>query len=840
MSDTLRITGLASGLDVDGIVKQLMKAENIRLDKLKQERQLTEWRQELYRDLIGDLNLFKSTYFDVLKSDTYMLSSKNYSSFDVKSSDNTNAVTASTVAGAAAGSYKISVAHLAEKAEFTGSVYVNTAEAPNSVTFPINIVQGKNDKLTIQGSTGNIDITLTARTYKNMSELMSEINSKLASTPDGSGKLSDSIGTVLKDDKIYLLKKVTISDNTNLTLKLSSDYNATIKTGGNYTLAQIASQINSQISSIKDADGNKLPDGTKAELSSDGTSIEIKDKDGTVLGYVYNGAGKLTSSTALVSSTGSTDASVSDPIVSGGILSYSKEILSGVNDKLTIKIGSATTINVTLSNNAIYSDPASTQSEILQALADDIHSQLPDTSTFDVVADTVNNRIKFVSKTNEQVIISGSAAGTIGLPSYYEAGMSSYDKMSNIVSGPVEFTVNGQTFRYDFDSDTDSGTGDTAVVGAKNMSISDIMSDISSKANVSITYSQLTRQFTLTSKDTGEAQVIVDTKDVSGNFLQTILGQSQISDASGYMSDGTTKLQGQNAVVTITEPNSTGITISKPTNSFTVDGVNYTLNNQPEGEVTFTLTANANNTYDKIKAFIDKYNEIIDKINDKLSEKRDYDYMPLTDDQKEEMEEDQITKWEEKAKQGLLRGESALENMLSDMRKAFYEKVEGAGIYLTDIGLSTSSDTLERGKIVIDETKLKEAIQNNPDRVADLFMKSSDIPYSVDGKSEGRYKEEGIFQRINDILQDNLRTLRDSNGNKGILLEKAGIKGDFSEYNNLLTEELDRQDKKIDELIDKLIDKENRYYLQFSRLESAMSQLNAQSNWLTSQLGMSN
>ena len=159
------------------------------------------------------------------------------------------------------------------------------------------------------------------------------------------------------------------------------------------------------------------------------------------------------------------------------------------------------------------------------------------------------------------------------------------------------------------------------------------------------------------------------------------------------------------------------------------------------------------------------------------------------------MTEKEIEKWEEKAKQGLLKGDTYLDTMLSKMRAAFFDPVKrnfsdnpydtnNIGIRLTDIGLSTSSDISQRGKIIIDEAKLKEALKNNPDKVAELFTKrsTSQPSYRADMSSTDRnqrYQELGIFQRINDILQDYVRTTRDSNGKKGKLLEKAGIKGIF-------------------------------------------------------------
>ena len=47
----MRIAGLASGMDIDSIVKNLMAAERMPLDKLKQKKQILEWQRDDYRAL---------------------------------------------------------------------------------------------------------------------------------------------------------------------------------------------------------------------------------------------------------------------------------------------------------------------------------------------------------------------------------------------------------------------------------------------------------------------------------------------------------------------------------------------------------------------------------------------------------------------------------------------------------------------------------------------------------------------------------------------------------------------------------------------------------------------
>src|SRR5690606_8962365 len=118
-----------------------------------------------------------------------------------------------------------------------------------------------------------------------------------------------------------------------------------------------------------------------------------------------------------------------------------------------------------------------------------------------------------------------------------------------------------------------------------------------------------------------------------------------------------------------------------------------------------------------------KYNEIIGKINEKLREERYRDYRPLTDEQRKEMSDREIELWEERAKSGLLRGDIILSNALSNMRTAFYNNVDTDGPFkhLAEIGIKTTANYMEGGKLEINETKLKEALAQDSDAVYKLF-----------------------------------------------------------------------------------------------------------------------
>lgn len=284
-------------------------------------------------------------------------------------------------------------------------------------------------------------------------------------------------------------------------------------------------------------------------------------------------------------------------------------------------------------------------------------------------------------------------------------------------------------------------------------------------------------------------------------------------------------ITGKDAKVTITSPDGTATPLTEQSNSFTIDGICYNLN-KAGGSTDIAVKPNAQGAVDKIKAFIGDYNKFIEKINNKIEEKKQYKYLPLTEDQRKDMKEGEIKTWEDAAKVGLLKNDNELSSFVSNLRTAFFDKVEGSGISLKQVGLDTSPDTSKRGQIVIDETKLKKALEENGDSVFKLFTSTSS---STDTKE--KYDQSGVFQRMNDILYDNVGRF------DGTLLQKAGIENSLSDFKNQYTDKITEKDKIIKSMEADLVTRENSYYTKFAALEKAMNNMNAQSSWLAAQLG---
>lgn len=354
--------------------------------------------------------------------------------------------------------------------------------------------------------------------------------------------------------------------------------------------------------------------------------------------------------------------------------------------------------------------------------------------------------------------------------------------------------------------------------------IDDVMSAInSSDAGVEMTYDSLNDSFALVTKDTGANKTITYT-DVNGLF-------TSLGIAGGVLTNGEDAEFDLDGVANM----------KRSSNDFTVDGVEYSLKKaDPLTTIEVGVSRNVDDLFDKIVGFVGKYNDLLGKLNGEVTEKRDRSYTPLTEDQKSSMSEDDIKLWEGKAKAGMLYGDSIVNNIISSLRNALTDTVSGVDMSLSEIGITTGSyDT--RGQLVIDETKLKAALTDKADIVTDLFTKDSQYSYSDalndPAKRSTRYSESGLAERIYDIMQDNIRTTRDSNGYKGMLLEKAGISGDITEFNNFLNDSIEEKDKMIDNLLSKLVTKENMLYARFTAMERALSQMNNQSSWLGQQMG---
>lgn len=356
----------------------------------------------------------------------------------------------------------------------------------------------------------------------------------------------------------------------------------------------------------------------------------------------------------------------------------------------------------------------------------------------------------------------------------------------DIGEGTISFKINGHQFEF----------GSSATLQM-------IIDKINTIPDVGVTarYDALTDKLVLVSKETG----------LGANI--EIVDESGLFKALGFEN---TSASGQNARIVLN-----GTIVEKTTNDFTINGIRFNLKEVMEKgqEATFRLENDPDAAVETIKKYIELYNETIDLINKKLSEERYRNYPPLTQEQKKEMTEKEIELWEERAKSGLLRSDPLLDRIVRDLRFAVTSVVAGqpAGMKsLADIGITTI-DWREKGKLHVNEEKLRSAIAKDPEAVMRLF--------NADGENTS---QKGVATRLYDILKGGIEDIT----------EKAGG-GEFQIYDDsILGKQIRDLEDRISSMEEMLLRTEERYWQKFTAMEKAIQYANQQSMWLASQMNM--
>ncbi len=277
---------------------------------------------------------------------------------------------------------------------------------------------------------------------------------------------------------------------------------------------------------------------------------------------------------------------------------------------------------------------------------------------------------------------------------------------------------------------------------------------------------------------------------------------------------------------------------SRSTNSFDIDGLTINVKGEFEAKaaedgkdyepITFESTTDSDKIIDAIKEFVNDYNEMVTELKGAYStmpaqNSNGSRYEPLTAEEEEGYSESELKAYNEKAKQGILFGDTTLSAMYNKLRTAITPGGSDGQI-LREIGIGTSySDGLTT--ISLDEDKLRAALDSNPDKVKNAFTKTV----------EGGSSSDGLMQTLQNTLNTYVKTTGEP---KGVLITHAGsIKAPTSLNNNSLKSQIDNYDKQIDRWQDKMADQIDRYTTKFSKLEQLIAEMNAQSSSLMGLMG---
>lgn len=792
----LRLGGITSGFDTEAMVTQLLSSYQTRIDKQSQKITKLSWQQSAYQDITKKITEFKNTYFDVLKRDTYLMSPSTFNKFkaDVTATSNADAsgLTVSTTSNSSSGSYKIKLNQAAkastaqgnsitsgnfkldlDKALSSASGEVKTND-DGSKTWTMNFaldVQVGGIRKTISfsadallGADGNVADKDAAK-----SSIIDSLNQKLQESFGYSGKTSGATGATDANGKEWFLQ-----------VKLGSDGKAEFQVGGNASVSVAENKGNFGLAQPKE----KVAISTGSVVTGvNALQVEIGGKNVSV---AFNGV-----SSTYYDSKGQTG--------NEAILAEYKELKTAAYRK-SYNLADNEIVSDEQLEKFTYSNEQAAKDKNAASIKEALKGVAGYTFNFDgtyvTAADSNGNSVDFSMTSVE--------GGTLGLT---KASAS-----NKINSGS---TLSDLGFKPEADGTYKLNINGTEISLDKNSTISSMMSAVNkSAAGVTMTYSSLTNSFTLESKEFGGAGKV----EVGDTSLGRSLG---LVDDNGTVGAS----EGQNAIFEIN-----GQEVYLNDNTYTLDGNTFTFNdNMTIGETyTVNIAKDSTTVKDALKKFVESYNKLIDDVYGYIgkSPAKDDDgntYEPLTDAEKEEMSEDEITKWEEKAKQGVLYNDSTVSTVMSQMRSALYTSVtldDGSKFGIYNLGIKTSSEWSEHGKLQIDENAFDKAFENNEDAIIKLFTDS----------------DTGMMKKLNSVIDGAVKSSGAAN-TRGTLVRKAGKADSSVTTDSTIYKEMVKMQDRLKELQDRYDTKEEYWWKVFTNMETAMADLNSQTSYISSYLG---
>lgn len=416
-----------------------------------------------------------------------------------------------------------------------------------------------------------------------------------------------------------------------------------------------------------------------------------------------------------------------------------------------------------------------------------------------------------------------TSAKALGL-TYDASGKGVTVKSKSEISGNEVNTVSGSAFAYDKQVTADSKvTGSSKLVDlgiAQGTSIKvngteivvdrtttmDSLASAMAKTGINASYDTNQGRFYLSSKNTGvENAFTVEADDATLvalglNLTDGEAGKIDASDASLVYN---------------------GVEYTQATNSFNINGLTMDVSSVG-GEQTFSVDTDVDGIYDKVKSFVKEYNTLITEMNKLYDASSSRGYEPLTSDEKDAMTDEDIKNWENKIKGSLLRRDSTISTLLTSMRTTLNKSVEVTNsdgttsrYALSSFGIVTS-DYTEKGQLHIQgnaddsdfaglDDKLKAAISDNPEALMKTLTTLGDEIYKN--------------------FQSSMKRV-------------VGVRSSLTFYNDLeMDDDIKSYKEDVTSLQKKLQDEQDKYYKQFSSMETALTKLQSQQTYISQLFG---
>ena len=792
----LRLGGLTSGFDTEAMITQLLSSYQTRIDNQNKKLTKLSWQQTAYQDITKKITEFKNTYFDILKRDTYLMSPSTFNKFkaDVTATSNADSagLSVSTSSNSTAGTYKIKLSQAAKVASAQGSSIASgnfKLDLDNALNSASGEVKTNDDGSETWSMNFALDVQVggVKKTISFTADTLLDADGNIADRDAAKASIIDSLNQKLQDSFGYSGKTTGATGATDadgkewfLQVQLGADGNAEFQVGGNSSVSITENKGNFGLAKPKE----KVAISTGSVVTGvNAFQVEIGGKTTTV---AFNGVS-------------STYYDSKDQAGNESIRAEYKQLKTAAYRK-----------SYNLADNAIVSDEQleSFTYSNAQAAKDKNAASIQEalkgvggyTFSFDgtylTATDGDGNAADFSMTSVE--------GGTLGLTKASASNkFSSSSELSDLgftpeADGSYKLNINGTDISVD-----------------KNATVSSLMSAVNkSDAGVTMTYSSLTNSFTLEAKEFGGAGKV----EVGDTTLGRSLG---LVDDNGTVGAS----EGQNAIFEIN-----GQEVYLNDNTYTLDGNTFTFNdNMTVGETyTVNVTKDSTTVKDALKKFVESYNQLIDDVYGYIGTSPAKDdngnsYEPLTDAEKDEMSEDEITKWEEKAKQGVLYNDSTVSTIMSQMRSALYTSVtldDGSKFGIYNLGIKTSSEWSQHGKLEIDEVAFDKAFENNEDAIIKLFTDS----------------DSGMMQKLNSVIDGAVKSSGAANS-RGTLVRKAGKADSSVTTDSTIYKEMVKMQDRLKELQDRYDTKEEYWWKVFTNMETALSDLNSQTSYISSYLG---
>ncbi len=793
--------GLASGLDRDTLIEGMTYGTTSKITQQQQKKQQLEWKQAAVRSITDMMVNFANKYTSSWGSSSHLFSSTFWGRSNITTTGaNSKFVSVSGTASSSNAIKIMGVKQLAKKAQYSSAAGVSTKAletgAIDTSEKTVENLIGKKISFAYGGTTHTIILSATDKDGKELSYGTAQ-------------EVADSINKLLAEEDI--------GDNKTLNdvIKVSAEGMDADGNGGNITFTNL------------DTDGNRCEITGGNALSHLGFE-EPKASDGS-------DALKLTAE----GTKGDKEVNDLTRQVSFAEKIAGKELTFSYNGKtVNIKVPSKEELEKNGADNVLTTLKDSLQKELNKAFGKGRIQVDLTASGKDSTDPTKLDKLSFKTmnpsggEDNTSVLtLSSGSTDLIGKNGALNVAFGESNRL-NLNSSLAESGLNLNGVNLTAQGTKININGVDIEVTNKD-TVYTLMERINdSEAGVKVSYQEAADKFVFTATDDGVSGTVDFTKNsTEGAALLNAIFGAGTSDVS---------TRGQDAIVSVKYAGSDEVVeLTRGSNSFTLDGLTVNVKGEfgylkdDDGKVTDQLDpaseevgidakVNADSIVDAVKTMVEEYNAIIDLVNKEVSTRPDRDYVPLTSEQKKELSEDEIKLYEEKAKSGLLFGDSDLRTLSSDLR---FIISAGNAQALENIGISTSSTYSDNGKLTFDESKFRAALESDPEAVEKLFTDKG----SVDKNGNMNY---GLATNLEKVMDKYVKTMG-SWETKGILIRKAGAESSpLSLTENFMYKEISEIDKMITKLQARLESERDRYIKQFTSLESLISQMNSQSNYL--------